>query len=448
MKASLPYKYITAVKSGKQYVVFDFKDSEGKRKRKWVSTGLPEKCTKKALSEAVEKIVTEFEEERAKSKVALVASGNAGDDNDTASNQELSAFFSEWLTAIKPNVARTTLQCYKRIIERFMQYLNEKYPDITLDRMTYVPIQAFLNYKMDQGLKGSSIKQYYLAIHSAFAWAVKMEHIEQHPMDKMVVPRAERHEAVFCNEEEVNELFEVFKGHKLELIVHIAAYYGLRRCEILGLKWDSIDFKKKTISIERKVVSDYDENGDPKLFVETRLKTNSTRRTLPLIPHIEEMLLEKRKMDKHYKKLGGREYRTEFDGFVCVDPFGKLISPNMVTHDFHEVIKKHDMKMLRFHDLRHSCASLLLANDIPMKAIQEWLGHATFNITANLYSHLEYNAKVASAETIARVLGGDKNEKPADEEKKSEGSAPVAPKKRGRKKKNEAVQDTSQPKAV
>ncbi|MCR5141920.1 MAG: tyrosine-type recombinase/integrase [Ruminococcus sp.] len=88
------------------------------------------------------------------------------------------------------------------------------------------------------------------------------------------------------------------------------------------------------------------------------------------------MLLEKRKMDKHYKKLGGKEYSTEYDGFVCVDPFGKLISPNMVTHDFHEVIKKHDRKKLR-----HSCASLLVANDIPMKAIQEWLGHATFNIT-------------------------------------------------------------------
>lgn len=76
-------------------MVFDFKDSEGKRKRKWVSTGLPEKCTKKALSEAVEKIVTAFEEERAKSKVALVNSGNADDNNDsTVSNQELSAFFS------------------------------------------------------------------------------------------------------------------------------------------------------------------------------------------------------------------------------------------------------------------------------------------------------------------------------------------------------------------
>ena len=450
MKASLPYKYITAVKNGKQYVAFDFKSEDGKRKRKWVSTGLPEKCTKKTLNDTIEKIVADFEEERAKSKVALATGGNAGDeDNNAVNNQELSAFFSDWLTAIKPNVARTTLQCYKRTMERFMKYMGEHYPGIMLSQMTYTPIQAFLNYKMNQGLKGSSVKQYYLAIHSAFAWAVKMDLIEQHPMDKMVVPRAERHEAVFYNEEELNELFEVFKGHKLELIVHIAAYYGLRRCEILGLKWDSIDFKKKTISIERKVVNDYDENNNPKLYVETRLKTNSTRRTLPLIPHIEEMLLEKKKMEKYYKKLGGKDYDMEFDGFVCVDPYGKLISLEMVTHGFHEIIKKHDMKMLRFHDLRHSCASLLLANDIPMKAIQEWLGHATFNITANLYSHLEYNAKVASAETIARVLGSNKkSEDPAETASNDKVDEPTLPKRRGRRKKSETANDPSQSAAM
>ena len=320
-----------------------------------------------------------------------------------------------------------------------MDYADANYPDIALSEISHTQIQAFLNYKMDQGLKGSSVKQYYLALHSAFAWAVKMEILSQHPMDKMIVPRADRHETVFYNEDELNELFKVFEGHRLELIVHIAAYYGLRRCEILGLKWDSIDFKKKTISIERKIVSDYDENGESKLFVETRLKTNSTRRTLPLIPHIEEMLLEKRKMDRHYKKLGGREYSTEFEGFVCCDPFGNLISPNTVTHDFHEVIKKNGLKMLRFHDLRHLCASLLLANDIPMKAIQEWLGHATFNITANLYSHLEYNAKVASAETIARVLGGDKQKEvnPADAKEAEKNEKMLMPEKsNSRKKKN------------
>ena len=78
-----------------------------------------------------------------------------------------------------------------------------------------------------------------------------------------------------------------------------------------------------------------------------------------------------------------------------------------MTSRFHYVITKKGLRHLRFHDLRHSCASLLLANDVPMKAIQEWLGHSNYAITANLYSHLEYNAKVISAETIARVLDGE-----------------------------------------
>ena len=111
-------------------------------------------------------------------------------------------------------------------------------------------------------------------------------------------------------------------------------------------------------------------------------------------------------MDKYYRTLCGKTYSTEFEGFICRDNFGKLISPYFVTRHFHKVVVKNGMKLLRFHDLRHSCASLLLANDVPMKAIQEWLGHSNFSITANLYSLLEYNSKITSAETIARVLDG------------------------------------------
>ena len=460
MKASLPYKYITSVKNGKQYVVFDFKDKAGKRKRKWVSTGLPEKCTKKALNEAVEKIVAEFAEKWNNNQVVL--SVNRKNDSDTESNEniivnkELNSFFSDWLTAIKANSARTTFQCYKRNAVRFVEYMGIHYPDVTLADLNHTHIQAYLNYKMDEGVKGSTVKQYYLALHSAFAYAVKMEMLTQHPMDKMVVPRAERHEAVFYNVDELNELFEVFKGNKLELIVHIAAYYGLRRCEILGLRWDAIDFKNKTITIQRKIVSDYDDNGEMKIFVETRLKTNSTRRTLPLIPHIEEMLLEKKKMEVKFKKACGKSYNKEFDGFICRDNYGNMISPGYVTQHFHYVITRNGLKHLRFHDLRHSCASLLLAHDVPMKAIQEWLGHSNFSITANLYSHLEYNAKVNSAETIARVLGGkseDKSEaeKPAEKKKTtrrkstSKAASKTPPQKTGgRKKKSDNPEGTGE----
>ena len=119
------------------------------------------------------------------------------------------------------------------------------------------------------------------------------------------------------------------------------------------------------------------------------------------------MLSEKKEQEAHFKNIAGKSYSNEFEGFICRDSFGKLISPDYVTYHFHKVITKNGLRPLRFHDLRHSCASLLLANDVPMKAIQEWLGHSNYSITANLYSHLEYNAKVISAETIARVLDGE-----------------------------------------
>ena len=402
MKASLPFKYITAVKNGKHYVVFDYKDKAGKRKRKWVKTDLQEKCSKKLLNAKVSEIVEEF-------------TVNFGNENGKCSSipmaqQPIKEFFDMWISAIKPDIARTTFQTYRRISSRLSEYLNEEYPDITLSDVDHNILQRYLNSLLKSGLKNVSVKQYYLALHSAFSYAVKMELIEKHPMDKLTVPRAERHESSFYNKDELSVLLAAFEGDVIEIVVHIAAYYGLRRCEILGLRWDAIDFQNKTLTIQRKVVEVTDENGKNKLYVETRLKTNSTRRTMPLIPHIEEMLIAKRKSDDYFRKSFGKSYNTEYDGFICRKPNGKLLKPNFVTNHFAYVIKTKGFRYLRFHDLRHSCASLLLANDVPMKAIQEWLGHSNFSITANLYSHLEYNAKIASAETIARVLGNVKSE--------------------------------------
>lgn len=220
MKASLPYKYITSVKNGKQYVVFDYKDSAGKRKRKWVNTELPEKCTKKALKEAVDQIVAEFdvqfrtgniEKPKKKGAVSAVMDPFAGMADTEESKMKFSAYIDEWLAAVRPNLARTTYQSYRGANIRLVDYLNEHYPDITLGELRYTHIQEFLNHKLNEGCKGSCTKQYYLAIHSALAYAVKMEYIPTHPMDKLVVPRTERYEATFYNKDELNHLFDVFK---------------------------------------------------------------------------------------------------------------------------------------------------------------------------------------------------------------------------------------------
>ncbi len=136
------------------------------------------------------------------------------------------------------------------------------------------------------------------------------------------------------------------------------------------------------------------------------------------------MLKQRRILEVHYSKMLKSGFDREYDGFVCRDNYGKLITPNFVTQHFPIVVKKHNLKPLRFHDLRHSCASLLLANGVSMKAIQEWLGHSTFNVTANYYSHLDYNSKIASAETIAKALGdGAEDQSKPNEDKNNRKSS-------------------------
>ncbi len=89
-------------------------------------------------------------------------------------------------------------------------------------------------------------------------------------------------------------------------------------------------------------------------------------------------------------KMLGKSYDTRYLDYVCVDNLGRLILPNRLTHNFIKIIRKNNLKHIRFHDLRHSCASIMLSNGVPMKQIQEWLGHADFGTTANIYSHLDY----------------------------------------------------------
>ena len=117
------------------------------------------------------------------------------------------------------------------------------------------------------------------------------------------------------------------------------------------------------------------------------------------------MLLEEKKKQEHYRKLCGKSYSTEFDGYIFRKSTGELIKPNYFSDHFKWMLKKHNLRKIRLHDLRHTCASLQLKNGVQIKNIQDWLGHLSFNTTANIYSHLDYSSKIMSAEIIEKVFG-------------------------------------------
>ena len=134
------------------------------------------------------------------------------------------------------------------------------------------------------------------------------------------------------------------------------------------------------------------------------MKNKTSCRTLPLIPAVEEELLKQKEKQQLYRKLFKKSYSTEYLDFVCTDQEGKLIRPNFVTEHFDWLLTKYGLKHIRFHDLRHSCASLLYANGVSLKEIQEWLGHSDIRTTSNIYTNLDFSSKVSSANAIVSIF--------------------------------------------
>ena len=151
-----------------------------------------------------------------------------------------------------------------------------------------------------------------------------------------------------------------------------------------------------------------------------KMKTKTSNRTLPLLPQAEELLLKQKALIETNKQMLGKSYNKKYLDYVCVDNLGRLILPNRLTHNFIKIIKRNQLRHIRFHDLRHSCASIMLKNGVPMKQIQEWLGHADFGTTANIYSHLDYTAKQNSANTISSVFNFVDSKDKVEEQPKQE----------------------------
>ena len=258
-------------------------------------------------------------------------------------------------------------------------------------------IQDFYTYGFDEWkLTANTVIHYHANIRKALQYAVKMGYIPSNPALYVERPKIQEFVGSVYDVDEINELLTVVKGMKIEMGVMFAAFYGLRRSEIIGLKWDAIDFKNKRITIKH-TVSETSIDGKFMMVSKDRAKNKSSMRSLPLVPVFADYLIERQKQEVEYKRLCGRSYNYDFDGYIYVDGMGNLTKPNFLSDNFGTILKNNNMRKIRFHDLRHSCASVLLANGVSLKEIQEWLGHSNFSTTANIYAHLDKGTKDRSA---------------------------------------------------
>ena len=359
---------------------------DNKWKTKWVSTKIPAiKGNKKLANAKLEEIKKQFQEEI---------------NSDNIDNEDILFidYMKKWLKMISSSVEPTTLNGYKGVVNgRMTDYFQNK--KITLQNIKPKHIQEFYQYLLDEGLSGNTVKHYHANIRKALQYAMKTDIILANPAGKVDLPKIEEYKPKFYTSDEIKILLNEVIGTKLEIPVMIDCFYGFRRSEVIGLKWSAVDFENDTITIDHTITQS---NG--KLIIRDKTKTKSSKRTLPLEPIVKSFLIELKEKQEKNRELCGDSYNKDYLEYICVDNCGNIIRPDYVTETFLKLLKRKNLKIIRFHDLRHTCASILLKNGANMKEIQAWLGHSNYNTTANLYAHLDSSRVKNTGKVMANVF--------------------------------------------
>lgn len=383
-------------KNGMFYVVLNYRDENGKRKTPWISTNLPVKGNKKRA----ENFMLDVRRNFVPPNVQRIEEREAMQKGDIL----FTDFLLKWLRVAKSTVKLTTYASYEmmatRIIIPYFETLNIKLKELTTE-----DIQEFYSAQLER-VSANTVIHYHAVIHRALKYAVKIKTIQSNPAVNVERPRKEKFIGSFYDKKEINTLFDIIQGHPLEVAIKLAAFYGLRREEIIGLKWTAIDFENNTLTIQH-TVTECNLDGKHIEVASDTAKTDSSLRTMPLVTNFREMLLAKKEKQEHYRKLCGRSYCKEYLDYIFVNEMGERWKPRYLSDGFKRILEQNGLRRIRFHDLRHTCASLLLANNVPMKKIQEWLGHSDFSTTANIYAHLDFQSKISSAEAMLTGLDMD-----------------------------------------
>jgi len=359
------------------YIVLNYLDENGKRKRPTINTYIPIKGgNKRAAKEKLKEVLFEYEFQKL----------------DFSRKDEMFVdFMKEWLDNLQFSIEPTTYDGYKLILERkvipFFQPKRLKLKDVTPEH-----IQMFVRYHIES-VSANTVRKYLTNISKCFDSAVRQNIIAFNPVKRIDLPKKQKYTgAKFYNERLIEQLLTISKGDPLEIVILLAVFYGLRRSECLGIKWSAIDFENGTIAIKHTVVNSSRE------YRKDSTKNNSSNTVIPLAKGIANRLEAWRAEQAYHKHLQPNDYIDE--GYVCTQFDGSLIKPNYVSQHFKKLLARNGMPHIRFHDLRHSSAGYLKYLGFDLKDIQTWLRHGDIGTTMNIYVNLDMTAKTKIADRL------------------------------------------------
>lgn len=424
-------------KKGLFYAVVNYYTDDGERKQKWFPTKLPIRGNKKKAEAILRQILNEFEIPKSNydvikdclnQKIEVNDNGDVSVINeqkilptelvesmsleDFPKEQVKFMLFSDYLKKYVPltlkrkkRIEATTYSSYVGNINNpIAPYFKEK--GITLGELKAKDIQTFYDIQLER-VTPNTVIHYHAIIRLSLCYARKMGYIRENPIEEVDKPEKNQFVGKFYNSEELSEVIKITRGTRLELPVIFGGFYGLRRSEIVGLRWSAIDFDNDIFYVNHTVTTPT-VDGKKTIIAKDRAKTKSSLRALPLDEELKKRLLEIKEQQENYQKKFKRSYSKEWLDYVMVDELGGLILPDYITPAWKRLLETNNMRVIRFHDLRHTCASLLLnkgkQNGITLKDIQVWLGHSDFSTTANTYSHLDATSKVSSLSTLSGAV--------------------------------------------
>jgi len=278
---------------------------------------------------------------------------------------------------------------------------------ITLHSCNTNHIETFYNYKMQKDhISANTVSHYQACLYSAFKDGVRRDLIPANPAEKVVLPKVQKYKGAYYTKDELDTILAASVGTWLEIPIYLASWLGMRRGEIAGAKWSSVNFQRKTFTVNGIVSYRSGGTGGSKLEYRGHTKSDAGMRTFPLSDDNIRMLKHWKAQQAQNRLLAGNQYDTTWEDFICVNELGDLISPNYISWAFPVFIKKHGLRKVRFHDLRHTNAVLLLSNGATMQEVQAWLGHKNFSTTDEYYGGILAETKKRTANLMDAIMNG------------------------------------------
>ena len=311
-----------------------------------------------------------------------------------AAGVSVGQFLDDWLDKIaRPRVRAQTFKGYEVNVR---VHLKPAIGHLQLDQLRAVHVQELIERKSRDGLAPKSIRYMHGILRNALNHAMRWEYIVRNPAELVEGPRTHQQEIQPLGREEAQRFLHVVRGDRLEALYTVALTMGLRQGEALGLRWPDVDLDLGYLRIGRQL-----QRIDHKYEL-VEPKTMRSRRQLAIPgPIVQALRRHQERQTLERDAAGLRWHETKL---VFCRPDGHPLSGSVVTHRFQELLVKAGLPKRRFHDLRHSCATLMLAQGVSPRVVMEVLGHSQISLTMNTYAHVLPEMKREAADRMAAFV--------------------------------------------